>query len=356
MPNTDNTKKFISLRRLENFKTLLNEEIDSKLEEVDSKFNVQFTQSDQLENITSGENISTSFGKMSKWFPLVNEIPDIKASKNMLKPMGPGYFSNCSVDCNANFKYIRNGDNLTIHLHSSEAGRLGVILCNTIPPPATLTPENVELYPDVMYDEYVENATDFTLPDLDLSDLPYENMLVCAYFISNDNYLDSPLVTVNDSILLNNKIIINGMEVTYNDNGTITLNGTTNILNYEDAYVYISLGSPSMKSGVSYTLTGCPQGGDDETYCLDLFTPGDSTILMTDFGTGASGTPTANTNDVYVNVYVGPNVQCNNLTFSPMLCTTADYQESPDFKPWNLSLEYLYEMIGDIDSTLEAVL
>ncbi len=32
MPNTDNTKKFISLRRLDDFKTLLDEEIDSKLD------------------------------------------------------------------------------------------------------------------------------------------------------------------------------------------------------------------------------------------------------------------------------------------------------------------------------------
>ena len=41
MPNTDNTQKFISLRRLDNFKTLLDEEIDSKL-------SVQSAQLDEL--------------------------------------------------------------------------------------------------------------------------------------------------------------------------------------------------------------------------------------------------------------------------------------------------------------------
>ena len=41
MPNTDNTQKFISLRRLEDFKTLLDEEIDSK-------FDVQSAQLDEL--------------------------------------------------------------------------------------------------------------------------------------------------------------------------------------------------------------------------------------------------------------------------------------------------------------------
>ena len=32
MPNTDNTQKFISLRRLDDFKTLLDEEINSKFD------------------------------------------------------------------------------------------------------------------------------------------------------------------------------------------------------------------------------------------------------------------------------------------------------------------------------------
>lgn len=332
---------------------------------VTTKLNVQFTQSNQLENITSGENISTSFGKMSKWFPLVNEIPDIKASmgksKNMLKPMGSGYFGGFP-GTNISFKFIRNGDILTIHLHSSEAGVLGVIFCNVIPPPAALTPENAELYPDAMTNDYVENVTDFTTPDLDMSDLPDENMLVCPYFKSNNgNYNYGPLITVNSSILLNNKIIVSGMEVTYNDNGTITLNGTTNLLNDQTDHTFIPIGTPLMKSDVSYILTGCPQGGSNETYSLALYNLPSGIIIM-DTGSGATLTPSAS-QQVHVDLVVGPNVQCDNLTFSPMLCTTADYQESPDFEPWKPSLEYLYDTIGDlydtigdIDSTLEAVL
>ena len=100
MPNTDNTKKFISLRRLEDFKTLLDDEIDSKLEKVDSKFNVQFTQSDQLENITSGENISTSFGKLSKWYGEINKkieteatYADVEALFNNFKFQGTSSFT-----------------------------------------------------------------------------------------------------------------------------------------------------------------------------------------------------------------------------------------------------------------------
>ena len=326
---------------------------------VTTKLNVQFTQASTLENITSGENISTSFGKMSKWFSLVNEIPDIKASmgksKNMLKLTEPGYFWEYDNPDTASVKFTRIGDILTIHVHSSDAGRLGVIVCNTTSPPADLTPENAELYPDDMSDMYVENSTDYTTPDLDLSEMPYENMLICPYIKINNVYiLACPIVTVNDSILLNNKIILSGVEVTYNDNGTITLNGTANIFNSGASYMVIPIGRPSIKSGVSYTLTGCPQGGGDKTYAVELYLQQDD-LFIADTGSGASATPTVSSRAI-VDMYIGSNVQFNNLTFSPMLCTTADYQESPDFEPWRPSLDELYDMIGDIDATLEAVL
>ena len=322
--------------------------------EVNTKLNVQFTQASILENITSGENISTSFGKMSKWFPYIKASTG--KSKNMLKLVEPGYFWEYDDPDKASVKFTRNGDILSINLHSSEAGRLGVIACNTIPPPADLTPENAELYPDAMNDIHVGNATDYTLPDLDLSNMEYENMLICPYFkIGNVYLLSCPIVTVNDSILLNNKIILSGVEVTYNDNGTITLNGTANIFNSGSQYMVIPLGRPSIKSGVSYTLTGCPQGGGDETYAVDLYSRQDLDLWITDTGSGVSVIPTVSSRAI-ADMYIGSNVQFNNLTFSPMLCTTADYQESPDFEPWRPSLDELYDMIGDIDATLEAVL
>ena len=347
MPNTDNTKKFISLRRLENFKTLLDEEIDSK-------FNIQFTQSDQLENITSGDDVSTSFGKMSKWFPYIKA--SIK-SKNMLKLVEPGYFWSYNDSDKSSAKFTRNGNMLTIHVHSSEAGRLGFILCDTIPPPVDLTPENAQSYPDDMSDHYVENTTDYTVSDLDLSELPSDqNVLVCPYVIINNvRYFYFPIVTINTSILLNNKIIVSGVEMTYNDNGTITLNGTANIFNSVNASTIIPLGTPSVKSGISYTLTGCPQGGGDETYAIGLDTSQDADLSMVDTGSGATATLSVS-EQADAALLLGPNVQCNNLTFSPMLCTTEDYQESSDFEPWRPSLDELYDMIGDIDSTLEAVL
>ena len=50
MSNTDNTQKFISLRRLDDFKTLLDEEIDSKLD-------VQSVRLDELYEMIGNINV-----------------------------------------------------------------------------------------------------------------------------------------------------------------------------------------------------------------------------------------------------------------------------------------------------------
>lgn len=43
--------------------------------EINTRLNVQFTQADTFVNITSGENISTSFGKISKWYGEIAKKP-----------------------------------------------------------------------------------------------------------------------------------------------------------------------------------------------------------------------------------------------------------------------------------------
>jgi hypothetical protein len=58
--------------------------------EINTRLNVQFTQASTFENITSAENISTSFGKISKWYGEIQKKIDTEATytdiENLFKP------------------------------------------------------------------------------------------------------------------------------------------------------------------------------------------------------------------------------------------------------------------------------
>ena len=57
--------------------------------EIDTKLNVQFTQADTFVNITSGENISTSFGKISRWYGEIQKKIDTEATYTDIEKMFP---------------------------------------------------------------------------------------------------------------------------------------------------------------------------------------------------------------------------------------------------------------------------
>jgi len=52
-------------------------------------------------------------------------------------------------------------------------------------------------------------------------------------------------------------------------------------------------------------------------------------------------------------IYIKSGAVCNNLVFRPMLCTTADYTENPEFEKF---YDSLYSKIGNINAVLEEVL
>lgn len=113
---------------------------------------------------------------------------------------------------------------------------------------------------------------------------------------------------------------INGIEFVVNDdksikvNGTATQNAIINLINNS-----ISEADEITLPAGTYTLQGCPQGGSNSTYKLDITNDGGSGII-TDFGSSTYSMEFSNDlvfDRMRIVIYSGTTV--NNLVFKPML-------------------------------------
>ena len=108
--------------------------------------------------------------------------------------------------------------------------------------------------------------------------------------------------------------IINGVTFTKNGDGTITVNGTTTATTI---YNLLENSSLTLKKG-TYILSGCPNGGSDSTYKLDI--PVGS--YPTDYGASTKVIVNEETtyNSMRIVIYSG--VTLNDVIFKPMLSKT----------------------------------
>ena len=96
----------------------------------------------------------------------------------------------------------------------------------------------------------------------------------------------------------------NGLTIVQNTNGTVHISGTASAL----TLVYFTDSNSNRLSfdlinGETYRLRGCPNGGSDNTYRLDLRTSS-SVILCTDYGNGYVITISAGSNTYYPSVRI----------------------------------------------------
>lgn len=104
-------------------------------------------------------------------------------------------------------------------------------------------------------------------------------------------------------------VVVNGVTITNNGNGSKTINGTAS------ADVWHSCDHDSFKSvvGHKYLLYGCPQGGSMGTFCLFEA----NGLLTPDEGMGSITQATSDVLRPYVVIRSG--VACNNLVFKPRI-------------------------------------
>ena len=123
-----------------------------------------------------------------------------------------------------------------------------------------------------------------------------------------------------------NTLSRNGVNFTFNDDGTIKVNGTAT-----GNYSYLTLCEATFLSDSpsgTYILNGCPSGGAASTYNIDV-----AGASGCDTGNGISLTYTGTLTKVAVRIRVTENTTVNNLIFKPMirLASVTD----PTFAPYS---------------------
>lgn len=126
-----------------------------------------------------------------------------------------------------------------------------------------------------------------------------------------------------------------GFTATIDTDGGLILNGTTG----SSALTFTT--STQFHAGETVVLSGCPADGSDDSYRLDILRGANTNYCYGDPVIASDFTET-----LYpVRIRIAANYTCNNLKFSPMVCTLAAWKISQSFQPYRPSYQELYERV-----------
>ena len=130
----------------------------------------------------------------------------------------------------------------------------------------------------------------------------------------------------------------NGVTLTDNGDGSVTLNGTATA--YTNFVLKQYSGAPQLTEGASYYLSGCPTGGSNRTYCLIADGVGGSIgASVREYGSGVEFTYTGSVG-CYVAITVYAGATLNNVTFKPWLVPVAD--KNAPWEPYYDGATHIY--------------
>ena len=180
----------------------------------------------------------------------------------------------------------------------------------------TFTPKNTEFY------VYITISNGVTINNLVFKPMLNEGSTALPYmpyFSGLKNAFFKEIVSTGKNLIpypyADGTKTLNGVTFTVNNDGTITVNGTATsltvffIADTDNNKIKLSL-------GVSYSLSGCPVGGGDDKFSLNVQTTSYNQIF-TDFGNGYSGV--TRYTDYYAFITISQGYTANNLVFKPML-------------------------------------
>ena len=123
----------------------------------------------------------------------------------------------------------------------------------------------------------------------------------------------------------------NGITFTYNDDGSVTCNGTATA---DTNYIY----TVTLPQNASFILSGCPTGGSKSTY--SLFARDTATWSIVYFDTGSSRTvKTGNYTTWQVVIRISNGQTVNDMTFYPMLRNADIYADDAEYEPYSDDLQ-----------------
>lgn len=123
---------------------------------------------------------------------------------------------------------------------------------------------------------------------------------------------------------------IGGVKYSINQDGSISTYGHTTATRVFKVPV-------TLVANVQYMVSGCPQGGSDSTYRVDIRLAGTTNVVAIDYGQGVIFTPEQTNYDVCIRY---PSSKDPNETFPLMICTYPDWLISEDYVPYNHSTVY----------------
>lgn len=133
--------------------------------------------------------------------------------------------------------------------------------------------------------------------------------------LEQDTTTGKQLFDINSEINTNS-LIDAGITSTFNEDGTITVNGEKTA-NYKYIRYYVTLPAGT------YYFCGCPSGGSNSSYSSLVQLTQDTSSQVFDIGNGGTFTLTEQTTIQYFPVRVGnANLTFNNTIFKPMISTT----------------------------------
>lgn len=194
---------------------------------------------------------------------------------------------------------------------------------------------------------YAPTASTITVDDAlsATSENPVQNKIVKAEF---DKIDDSLSVLGKCKNLLNptlNTTTQNGVTCTANGDGTYTLNGTAS-----ETTVFV-LNDIQLSAG-NYKMVGCPNGGSQNTYKLNVYSEALQTTYLNDYGGGETENVSALNGRTRIVVYT--NTTVNNLVFKPMLTTNLNATYD-DFVPYTGDGDNLTADVAKINSDLSDI-
>lgn len=144
---------------------------------------------------------------------------------------------------------------------------------------------------------------------------------------SGPKNLVDPLAAVGYNYQGSYPSTIGGCTYTLNSDGSIAVGGKPSVVRAFKIPISVEIGK-------TYVLSGCPSGGGQDSYRLDIRDSGTTNVIAEDNGSSTSFTASASTYDVVIRIASGYTVS---QTFYIMVCESSLYTISDDYVPYDPS-------------------
>ena len=136
--------------------------------------------------------------------------------------------------------------------------------------------------------------------------------------------------------------VIAGVTYTRNADGSISATGSTSATRVFKVPV-------SLENGKVYTISGCPSGGSDSGYRVDIRKAGTVDVVAIDYGEGASFTASQAAYDLCIRY---PSGAAPAETFKLMVCVKAAWDISQNYVPYVPDNAALWAMIQALEANV----